>query len=201
MRFVSALLVAGLLLGADPLASAPRAAACTCAGLPSDTVGARQWLAQDYSDVTLVGVVESTMGSDSEPGAVMRAERVYKGAITERFSVTSSNCNGIVVPFKTGERWVLDVTRRDGAWWAHGCSAGVLDGHASGRFQDGDALVVALERIAPNTGLAPEEQPRIVTRDDDAWWRSPLGPAVLVAGLALLAAAAWSIQRRTRANQ
>jgi hypothetical protein len=114
--------------------------------LPSDEPAARTRLADavEYGAVTVIGTVDETMGSVNEPAAVMKTERTWRGHMPNRFEVTSSNCNGITVPFKVGGRLVLEVTRRDGEYWAHGCGAGVVDGASTSTFQDGDAWASAL---------------------------------------------------------
>jgi hypothetical protein len=73
-----------------------------------------------------------------------RPNAQWRGHMPKRFEVTSSNCNGIIVPFKVGRRLVLEVTTRDGEYWAHGCAAGVVDGVSTSAFQDGHAWASAL---------------------------------------------------------
>jgi hypothetical protein len=149
MRAVASLLIAVVIVALVFQAGPRQAFACSCAQLPSNRAEARQRLTQSdaCNAVTLVGVVEKTRDSEIEPAAVLRTERVFRGQIPGRFEVTSSNCNGIVVPFREGRRMVLEVTERDGRWEGHGCAAGIVNGVATNTFQDGDAWLSGLGGI------------------------------------------------------
>jgi hypothetical protein len=199
VRVIAVILALALVSSLAFAAGAPRASACSCAPLPEDNAGARRWLS--YGDVVLIGVVETTMGTAVEPAAVMRAERVYRGQIADTFSVTSSNCNGIIVPFEAGGRLVLALNRRDGGWEAHGCAAGVVDGITTARFQDGDPLVAALERIDSDGPLRLNRQP-FVADGDQRWSDSLWAWSLIVAGSAfVLVALVWLVRRSAQSHR
>jgi hypothetical protein len=194
MAIVAGVAVMGVLFQAGPR----QAFACTCAPLPDGPERARQYL--DSSDALVVGLVEERLnGEATYPEARVKVERSYKGEVPAEITVRSANCNGIIVDFKKGERWLMTLDQRDGGWQAHGCSAGVLNGEASGSplFHDGDLWLAALNEIAPPVLPATADDQALSLADDDG------GPAVAVAaaiaGLAMVVvASAYAGRRRAR---
>ncbi|MEX2226709.1 MAG: hypothetical protein WEB52_09700 [Dehalococcoidia bacterium] len=170
MRFVMPM-VATIAAVAVLFHAGPRQAfACTCAPLPDGPSRAREVM--ESVDVLVLGEVdERTNGEhDPYPTARVRVERAYAGNIASDVAVRSANCNGIIVDFKKGQRWLMALSERDGGWQAHGCSAGLVDGVRTGRYNDGDVWLAALDQIVPppTVGDTPLSATVIVDDEDDA---------------------------------
>jgi hypothetical protein len=184
------LLIAVLVAGAAP----PRAAACSCAMLPANVAETRARMEMydglQGEHALVVGTVEKMTGNDIHPAAMVRVERVYAGRVPERFEVTSSNCNGIVVPFAEGRRLVMEIRLGDdGGWEGHGCSTGIVDGAVTGHFQDGDAWADGLAQLMPG-------EPVSVTADNDRDWSWAVQALVVVGVATVMLGAVWVVQRR-----
>jgi hypothetical protein len=122
--FLLAVMVVGALIEAGPR----QAWACSCMVFPSDRHEAAERLERIGSATTVVvGVVEERT-AEYPPTARVRTERVYKGRISKMFTVTSSDCNGLIADFKQGQRWLMELNRNDeGDWETGGCGAGVIN--------------------------------------------------------------------------
>lgn len=149
MPLVSAIVVMAVLFQSGPR----QAFACSCAPLPDSPARAREVM--DYPSVSAVvlGVVEERLNGENDPypAARVRIERAYKGGVAPEVTVTSANCNGIIVDFRRGDRWLMTLSERDGGWQAHGCSAGLVDGIVNrARYNDGDVWLAALNELVPS---------------------------------------------------
>jgi hypothetical protein len=95
--------------------------ACTCLGLDGSVETARAYIG--FSDAVVVGYIEESHIDIGGSTAAIRTERICKGSVPERFSVTSGSCNGLFAEFRDGERWIMHLSRHNDQWSAHGCGA------------------------------------------------------------------------------
>jgi hypothetical protein len=195
MALVAGIAVAGLLFQAGPR----QAFACSCGPLPDSPERARQYLEPDYVDALVVAVVEERLnpGEVPYPEARVKVERSYKGALPSEITVRSANCNGIIVDFKKGQRWLMDLSRQEFGWQAHGCSAGIVDGAISRQpYNDGDVWLAVLEEIAPAT--SPDAPSALVERVEADRDDGPPAVAVVatLAGIGMVMLASVYVGRR-----
>jgi len=196
MPLVSAIVVMAVLFQSGPR----QAFACSCAPLPDSPARAREIM--DYPSVSAVvlGVVEERLNGENDPypAARVRIERAYKGGSAPEVTVTSDNCNGIIVDFRKGERWLMTLSERDGGWQAHGCSAGLVDGVMNrARYNDGDVWLAALNEIMPPPDDEARPASAAAIAESDRGGASGIAVGLTVAGLAVIAfASAYASRRR-----
>lgn len=106
-------------------ANVPGAHACSCFRPEWNDETAR--VVRDGADAVVVGLVEERRGDEIHPVGVIERQQLFKGSVPAQFGVTSDNCNGIVVDFREGERWVMNLSKQDGEWRAHGCSSWIAN--------------------------------------------------------------------------
>jgi len=125
---LTSILLCVMVVGALFEAGPRQAWACTCSYFPTDPHEAVERLERIGSDtIVVLGVVEERT-AEYPPAARVRTERVYKGRISKTFTVTSSDCNGIIANFKPGEQWLMELRDYEGTgeWRTGGCGAGVI---------------------------------------------------------------------------
>jgi hypothetical protein len=191
MPMVVAVTAAAVLFHAGP----QQAFACTCAPLPDNPVRAREYL--ESSDVLVLAEVVERTANEPYPAARVRVEHAYSGDVGSEISVRSANCNGIIVDFKRGQRWLMTLDQRDGGWQAHGCSAGLVDGAITSRYNDGDVWLAAINEIAPppadNMSIDPSAAASIGHEDGASTTAIGLAIAALTS---VMLASVWLAQRR-----
>jgi hypothetical protein len=188
---VMAVTAAAVLFHAGP----QQAFACTCAPLPDGASRAREYL--ETSDALVLAEVLERTANEPYRAARVRVEHAYSGDVGGEISVSSANCNGIIVDFKRGQRWLMTLDQREGGWQAHGCSAGLVDGAITSRYNDGDVWLAAMNEIAPppagDVSIDPSA-PAAIGHDDGA---SKAAVSLAIVGLAsVMIACAYAAHRR-----